>query len=490
MKAIGKFMKLVIALSTLSAPLASMAKPDLLWEHQFGWLAPLALFYQPSDDTLLAVHSREIEKLSAADGTTLSSFGTPTLGSPFVENFPTVYTNDATGVIEYLYSGGVMIDVVNQKVLWNDTRLPSHSQDHLLGHDTAFFSKDGRTVYAYGRESFLDPQQSLYAVNSADGSIAWEHVNTTFSDPTLHDGVIYAGDVGVNFTAGLYEVDIVTGEATLVWQSSVEQSIRAYAGAWSSPVVAGDRLLLLDSRYNLLFFDLDNLGSGPLSTLAAGFAMRFEYNLSLQTNGATVFGFADSGPLVRAISMEDGSLLWTALEPKFHRDENGEVISDYPIRIQIGPVSGNVYVIREGGVFVLDPATGAVLSEIERGPGSNYYPNTVIFNKDETVMFFIEDDGDASVRAYSLENLSAATPSPPAPTAAAPTAPTTPAAAPVAPPSPAGPPTTAAAPAVSFPLGTSGAWHVTSYGSDATVLLVVLWFGVLMMSGSSFCFLG
>jgi hypothetical protein len=189
MKAIGKFMKLVIALSTLSAPLASMAKPDLLWEHQFGWLAPLALFYQPSDDTLLAVHSREIEKLSAADGTTLSSFGTPTLGSPFVENFPTVYTNDATGVIEYLYSGGVMIDVVNKKLLWNDTRLPSHAQDFVLGYDTSFFSKDGRTMYAYGREDLFEPQQSLYAVNSADGSIAWEHVNATFSDPTLHDGL-------------------------------------------------------------------------------------------------------------------------------------------------------------------------------------------------------------------------------------------------------------------------------------------------------------
>jgi outer membrane protein assembly factor BamB len=269
MKAIGKFMKSVVALSTLSAPLAAMAEPDLLWERLYGLYAPLAIFYQPSDDTLLLVLSEGIEKLSAADGSTLSSFGTPTLGNWFLENFPTVYTNDATGVIEYLYSGGVMIDVINKKLLWKAKRLPSYAQDILvLGHDTSFFSKDGRTVYAYGRESFLEPQQSLYAVNSTDGSIAWEHVNTTFSDPTLHGRSIFAGDVGVNFTAGLYEVDIVTGEATLVWHSLVERSIFAIAGAWPSPVVAGDRLLLLDSDYNLLFFNLDSLGSGPLFTSA------------------------------------------------------------------------------------------------------------------------------------------------------------------------------------------------------------------------------
>jgi hypothetical protein len=189
MKEIGKFMKLVVALSTLSAPLAAMAEPDLLWERLFGANEALAHFYQPSDDTLLVVHQEAIEKLSAANGSTLSSFDTPTLGYWFGENFPTVYTNDATGVIEYLYSGGVMIDVVNKKLLWNDTRLPSHAQDFVLGYDTSFFSKDGRTMYAYGREDLFEPQQSLYAVNSADGSIAWEHVNATFSDPTLHDGL-------------------------------------------------------------------------------------------------------------------------------------------------------------------------------------------------------------------------------------------------------------------------------------------------------------
>lgn len=205
-----------------------------------------------------------------------------------------MYTNDATGVIEYLYSGGVMIDVVNKKLLWNDTRLPSHGQDHLFGYDTSFFSKDGRTVYAYGGEDRFElfaPQQSLYAVNSADGSIAWEHVNATFSDPTLHDGSIYAGDVGVNFTAGLFEVDSVTGEATLVWQSSVEPLLTI--PPWPSPIVAGDRLLLLDVYYNLLFFNLDSLGSGPLFTSAdVGTYGSFEPLLSLQTNGTTAFGLA------------------------------------------------------------------------------------------------------------------------------------------------------------------------------------------------------
>jgi hypothetical protein len=73
--------------------------------------------YQSSDDTLLVVHEDQIEILSAADGSTLSFFGTPTLGGGYAESFPTVYTNDATGVIEYLYSVGVMIDVVNQKVI-------------------------------------------------------------------------------------------------------------------------------------------------------------------------------------------------------------------------------------------------------------------------------------------------------------------------------------------------------------------------------------
>jgi hypothetical protein len=91
----------------------------------------------------------------------------------------------------------------------------------------------------------------------------------------------------------------------------------------------------------------------------------------------------------------------------------------------------------------LDPTTGAVLTEIEIGPENIRFPNAVIFNKDETVMFFTEDDGDSSVRAYSLENLSAATPM-----AAAPAAP---AAAPMAPPSTAGSPTTAASPAVPLP---------------------------------------
>jgi hypothetical protein len=75
----------------------------------------------------------------------------------------------------------------------------------------------------------------LYAVNSADGSIVWEHINATFSDPILHERSIYVGDVGANFTAGLFEVDIISGEATRVWQSSV--------GAPASP-----RALLVKNR--------------------------------------------------------------------------------------------------------------------------------------------------------------------------------------------------------------------------------------------------
>lgn len=393
----------------------------LLWERKGGWLIagnnslqsdPIALFYQPSDDTLLAVMQRQIEKLNATDGSTISFFETPVpLGTILSENFPAVHMNNA-GAIEYLYSNGAMIDVVSEALLWNDTNLPWPT---LFGSNRAFFSTDGSTLYVYERPNPFKPELQLWAVNAADGNIAWQRVNSTFGDPTFYQGSIYASDA--NFTAGLYKVDPATGEDTLLWRAP-DQTDYFFLGATQPPVVAGNKLFLLDSEYHLLGFNLDSLANGPEFTSA----YFFDILHPLTANEDTVFGFSDeflSKDLVRAIKADDGSLLWTALDgSRSAVDENGEEIDNEPRIIQIGPVSGNVYVIRDNGIFILDPATGTVLAEIGFSPETIYYPNKVIFNDVETVLFLTEDGDETLVRAYSLENIRSDRPPAPAPTPA------------------------------------------------------------------------
>ncbi len=73
-----------------------------------------------------------------------------------------------------------------------------------------------------------------------------KHMNSQFSTPIYHDGVVYGCNANTNGRNALSAIDVKTGE--LLWKGTLR---------FGSPLIAGDKLIYLDERGELTFLNID-----------------------------------------------------------------------------------------------------------------------------------------------------------------------------------------------------------------------------------------
>jgi len=260
---------------------------------------------------------------------------------------------------------------------------------------------DGRAVVGADAVWFIDTGCNLVALNRSDGSLRWrtplhdEKIaggpapdNPTFNHraatPLLLDGVLYAG----SSDGGLYALDAATGgrlwrheagapvfsgvarvgadtlafgtmdgSVVLLDRRTRREIRRGHTGGGvvTTPLVAGDRLIVGSRDYQLYGF---NLADG---TVAWKFSYWFSWIESTPVlRDGTVYIGASDYSRVTALDPATGRARWSA---EVHGMNWGSplVTAD---RVFTGTVAQNLpgtVIAHTGGLLALDRATGAVL---------------------------------------------------------------------------------------------------------------------------------
>jgi polyvinyl alcohol dehydrogenase (cytochrome) len=189
------------------------------------------------------------------------------------------------------------------------------------------------TAHVYGTPAVVDGTvyvlslDGTYALDAETGAELWHNpaVNGT-SSITYADGVLFAHD----FRAGLHALDAATGEE--LWQA--QSSDNVYAAGFSSPVVAGDLVIVgsSSSEETAVAEDATFRGGVVAFDRETGAQVWRHYTVEPPYNGASVWGtvsvdrelgliFAgtgnnytgeasDTSDAIFALELETGALVW------------------------------------------------------------------------------------------------------------------------------------------------------------------------------------
>ena len=404
-------------------------EPTLLWEryHQFAGNDPVLLteepneiFYSPTDDTIYVIGDQAfqglfVEALNATTGETLSVTSIVTeawTGSR--SDIATPYRNPTTQKIDFVFADGALFTLDGQ-LLWEKT-----DYETLIEEQTVF-SSDGSVMFRSNRAAFYDDEpRSLQAYATADGSLLWQ-VNASYSEMLLYqDTRILVGLQETNnfdFPTAMYAVDASSGQVLEVWESNGDTTFAMISAA---PVLSpdGNTVYVFDDGLGLVAFDPQDITAGPQFTAGLDHDYdRFDNDFSpvLSLDGTVIYGLFDRGltkfgqPLLRAVSAADGRMLGELPDDILWNNENG------PRSIQIGPRTGNIYVVRKDYAYATTPNLDQVLFNltIDGWSPGGWWPHRFEFNADETIMYVIEKGvGELGssrdyIRAYAVPGIDA-----------------------------------------------------------------------------------
>ena len=268
---------------------------------------------------------------------------------------------------------------------------------------------DGGAVVEADRVFFLDSHFNLIALNRADGALRWSVPvhderfagkpapdNPTFNHraaaPLLLDGVLYAG----SSDGGLYAVSAATGKilwrheagapvysgvgvqgrdtlmfgtmdgsVVLLDRRTQKETLRVHAGGGvvTTPVVAGDKLVVGSRDYLLRGFNLND------GTVAWKYSYWFSWieSTPVLRDGLLYVGASDYARVV-ALDPATGRAWW---DTEVHGMDWGSplVTAD---RVFTGTASQNIegtLIAHRGGLVALDRRSGKVLWQLVSPPG-------------------------------------------------------------------------------------------------------------------------
>ncbi len=145
-----------------------------------------------------------------------------------------------------LIMSGKFINVVNPKDGTLITRADYPQMYDITGASPVVVDADrGEFLVCSG---YKTGRAILFAFDGKQLTKVWEvkHLNSQFSTPVLHDGVLYGSDGNTNARKALRAVDAKTG--ALLWKGSLR---------FGSPMIAGDKLVYLDERGGLHYLNFD-----------------------------------------------------------------------------------------------------------------------------------------------------------------------------------------------------------------------------------------
>jgi hypothetical protein len=130
---------------------------------------------------------------------------------------------------------------------------------------------------------------------------------------------------------------------------------------------------------------------------------RFDNDIEpvLSADGNVLYGVSDistDASFLRAVQSSDGSFLAEI-------DNQTNAIGNGPRSLQVGHMSGNIYVVRSNSGYATTPSLDKMLFKIPISSGG-WWPHRFEFNTDETIMYWIETSfsGPDSVRAFALSD--------------------------------------------------------------------------------------
>jgi outer membrane protein assembly factor BamB len=267
--------------------------------------------FNPSESTLNPRRARTLTQSWNA----LS--GTPFASSPAIVG-DVLYVGDAT-------AQGVFraIDTGTGETQW------SVALGNVIDSSPAV---SGSLVYVGTRAESGD---SFYALNLADGSIAWSRpLGVIDSSPTVVDGTVYVGSGNHTF----YALDASSGSTK--WSHVTGSFVT------SSPAVVGNRVYVGSYEGQVLAFDATSGGS-----VAGGFSTRFAVQFAPVVAAGQIF--AVDQKYLYAANASSGHILWRVRHSNILAPP---AVSGSTLYLELYPPSGG-----SSSLLAIDAGTGTIL---------------------------------------------------------------------------------------------------------------------------------